>query len=130
MLLPVGIGEVLNVVGQVDFIRLLLIKLSHLCSNILKHKLRDTHAWSNHNFGIGPSSRVQRGLRLRFLESQDLHEGFSSVFQRLKSLDYDLSLLDVMEYWYSVVLQSGKQSQEAPSTRAISSVNLAVFVEL
>ena len=130
MLLSVRIGKVTDVVGDVGFIPLLLIKFLHLYSNISKHQSRDILAWFNHNFGIGPSSRVQRGLRLRFLESQDLHEGFSSVFQRLKSLDYDLSLLDVMEYWYSVVLQSGKQSQEAPSTRAISSVNLAVFVEL
>ena len=99
MLLPNGIGEVLNVVGQVDFIRLLLIKFLHLDSNIWKQKPRDILAWSNHNFGIGPSSKVQRGLRLRFLESQDLHEGFSSVFQRLRLLDFDLSLLDVMEYW-------------------------------
>ena len=99
MLLPVGIGEVHNVVGQAEFIRLLLIKFLHLYSNISKHKPRDILAWSNHNFGIGPSSKVQRGLRLRFLESQDLHESLSSVFLRLRLLDYDLSLLDVMEYW-------------------------------
>ena len=99
MLRSVGIGKVLNVVGQVGFFPLLLIKFLHLDSNIWKQKPRDILAWSNHNFGIGPSSKVQRGLRLRFLESQDLHEGFSSVFQRLRLLDYDLSLLDVMEYW-------------------------------
>ena len=99
MLRSVGIGKVLNVVGQVGIFPLLMIKFLHLYQNVSKHKPRDILAWSNHNFGIGPSSKVQRGLRLRFLESQDLDGGFSSVFQRLRLLDYDLSLLDVMEYW-------------------------------